>query len=490
MKQQKLVIGALLITALFGLRALATEPSNTVICICNYANKLMAQNKPKEAVSLLEQVFKRSPDYELARTNLSVAYNNLAVSCKSPEEALQNATRAALLCPNDKGAKTNLDYALHNANIALADAAARVKYADTLNAKGDTPAAYFQYQTAMQDSPAEKNESTAEKNDIQTKIDSIIAPEEAQKWSTRGGAGAGVLFNAIELDTTKDAAFKFDYLPYVRTVERKVRSCFKPPAAIGNRKVALALDIAPNGTARNTRVNKSCGDKAIDATALTAVKNAAPFKPLPSEVFYDLPIMFDLDAHGDESPTYYLNGEARPDGLKFSTGGELFPMRVPTKVDDKLQARADAALSQAHKIEEEIAKQEGQRSARPAGAPTLDDVSLCAKLRAAAALHTQATDYKTAEEQLKRALQIAEAANNSAEQAATLSQLGSMYYTTSKLQDAEKSLKRATDIYNGAPPKDNAIFRSTLEMYAKVLYKLNRASEADVLYTRIKTLNK
>ena len=483
MKQQKLVIGAFLITTLFGLRALATEPSNTVICICNYANKLMAQNKPKEAVSLLEQVFKRSPDYELARTNLSVAYNNLAVSCKSPEEALQNATRAALLCPNDKGAKTNLDYALHNANVALADAAARVKYADMLKAKGDTPAAYFQYQTAMQD-------STAEKSDIQTKIDSIIAPEDAQKWSTRGGPGAGVLYNAIELDTTKDAAFKFDYLPYVRTVERKVRSCFKPPAAIGSRKVALALDIAPNGTARNTRVNKSCGDKAIDATALTAVKNAAPFKPLPPEVFYDLPIMFDLDAHGDESPTYYLNGEARPDGLKFSTGGELFPMRVPTNVDDKLQARADAALSQAHKIEEEIAKQEGQRSTRSAGAPTLDDVSLCPKLRAAAALHTQATDYKTAEEQLKRALQIAEAANNPAEQAATLSQLGSMYYTTSRLQDAEKSLKTAADIYNVAPPKDNAIFKSTLEMYAKVLYKLNRASEANVLYARIKTLNK
>jgi TonB family protein len=443
----------------------------------------MAQQKSKEAVALLEQVFKRNPDYELARTNLSVAYNNLAVGCKTPEEALRSATRAALLCPNDKSANTNLEYALHNANVVLADTTARLKYADGLKTRGDSPAAYYQYQLVLQD-------SSADKKDVQAKIDSIIAPEEAQKWANRGGVGAGVLFNAIELDASKDAAFKFDYLPYVRAVERKVRSGWKAPAALGNRKVALALDVAPNGTARNTRINKSSGDKAIDAGALAALKGAAPFKPLPPEVFFDIPIMFDLDAHGDESPTYYLNGEARPNGLKFSTGAELFPMQVPKNVDDKLQARADAALAQAHKIEQEIAKQEAQNSAKAGGQSAASDASICPKLRAAAALYVQATEYKTAEEQLKRALQIAETADDKGEQAAALSQLGSMYYTTSRLPEAEKSLKSATDIYNAAPPKSEATYQSALEMYAKVLYKLNRASEADVLYAKIRTLNK
>ncbi len=379
MKQQNILVEALLLATFVGFNASSSssasasaasaEPSNTVICICNYANTLMAQQKSKEAVAMLEQVFKRNPDYELARTNLSVAYNNLAVGCKTPEEALRSAARAALLCPNDKSAKTNLEYALHNANVVLTDTTSRIKYADGLKTQGDSPAAYYQYQLAMQD-------PNADKKDIQAKIDSIIAPDEAQKWAARGGAGAGVLFNAIELDPSKDAAFKFDYLPYVRGVERKVRSCWKAPTSIGNRKVAVALDVTPNGTARNTRINKSCGDKAIDATALAALKSAAPFKPLPAEVFFEIPIMFDLDAHGDESPTYYLNGEARPNGLKFSTGAELFPMQVPKNVDDKLQARADAALSQAHKIEQEIAKQEAQSSARAGGSTTANDVSI------------------------------------------------------------------------------------------------------------------
>jgi TonB family protein len=298
-KQQNIFVAAILLATLIGLKASATtEPSNTVICICNYANTLMAQKKSKEAVALLEQIFKRNPDYELARTNLSIAYNNFAIGCKTPEEALKSATRAALLSPNDKNSKTNLDYALHNANVVLADTGARVKYADGLRTQGDSASAYYQYQLAMQD-------SNVDKKDIQTKIDSIVAPEEAQKWTSKGGIGAGVLYNAIDLDATKDAAFKFDYLPYVRAVERRVRSSWKAPATMGNKKVALALDVTPNGTARNTRISKSCGDKAIDATALAALKSAAPFKPLPPEVFFDVPITFDLDAHGDESPTYY-----------------------------------------------------------------------------------------------------------------------------------------------------------------------------------------
>jgi hypothetical protein len=91
---------------------------------------------------------------------------------------------------------------------------------------------------------------------------------------------------------------------------------------------------------------------------------------------------------------------------------------------------------------------------------------------------------------LKRALHIAETADDKGEQAAALSQMGSLYYTTSRLMEAEQSLKSATDIYSAAPPKSDLTYKSALEIYAKVLYKLNRAGEADVLYAKIRTLNK
>ena len=201
MPLRQFFITVLFISALFGSEARATDPSNTIICICNYANGLMAKRKQKDAVLLLEQVFKRNPDYELCRTNLSVAYNNLAVESKEPQEALRYASRALVLCPKDKSALQNLDFAMHNANLTLTDSASHVKYGDTLKQQGDNVGAYQQFLFAMKD-------ATGDVAEIQKKVDELITPEEAAKWGTRGGVGAGVLFQAIQLDESKDAAFQ------------------------------------------------------------------------------------------------------------------------------------------------------------------------------------------------------------------------------------------------------------------------------------------
>ena len=203
---------------------------------------------------------------------------------------------------------------------------------------------------------------------------------------------------------------------------------------------------------------------------------------MPAEVFFNVPIILDLDSHSDESPTYYLNGDAKPDGLRFSTGAELFPMRVPKNVDAKLQVKTDAALNQAGKLDQEITKLEKLNGA--------DSISLCQKLRAASVFYIQATEYKTAEERLKRSLSIAATAKDFSEEAASASQLGSLYYTTARNQEAEASLKKAVDIYNTSPPTDVSEQRASLQLYAKVLYRMNRVDEANVIYAQLKTLAK
>jgi len=431
----------------------------------------MGQKKEKEAVGVLEQLFKRQPDYALARANRAISYENLALESKNPQEAIANVERAIALSPKDANSQRNLEYALQNGKIDVSSVEARVKYADALKAHADDVGAYVEYQLALKskDDPA-----------IQKKIDELISPEEAAKATAVGGAGAALLLSKIEINHSKDAAFNFEYIPYVRGIQRKVRSCWTAPASLGSGKVTLSFDTNAGGTISNLKVAKSCGDKVIDKQALDAVKNASPFKPLTSEVFFDVPVTMTLDAHGDESPTLYLNGEAKPDGLRFSTGAELNPLRAPKDVDARLQAKSDSALSQAAKSDQEIGKIEKQFGS--------DSTKLCPKLCAAANLYLQANEYKYAQERLEQAIAIAQKAKADDEQAAALTQLGILYYTTNRNTDAETTLKQAVNLFENAPTKDAAHLKSSMEAYAKVLYRLNRVPEANQIYDKIKAL--
>jgi len=450
--------------------ASAAEPSNTVICICNHASKLMSQHKEKNAVKVLEQVFKRQPDYALARKNLAVAYCNLAIETKSTDEAIFNVHRALALFPDDTNSQKELTYVLHNGNIDVSTVDARVKYAETLQSRGDTVGSYVEYQLALQT----KNDPA-----IQKRADELLAADDRTSAAKVGGTTAALLLSKIEIDHSDDAAFNFEYNSYVRAIERKIQSCWKAPASLGNQKVVVSFDTAPEGTISALKVVSSSGNKATDALALAAVKSACPFKPLPSDVFFEVPIAMTLDAHSDESPTLYLNGQAKPDGVRFSTGSELSPLRVPKDVDSKLQAKTDAALSQAAKVDQEIAKIEQQQGSESA--------KVCPKLCASAGFYLQATEYKLAEDRLKRAIAIAEKANADQEQALALSQLGSLYYTINRNADAESSLKKSIDLMQNSK-EPNPALRSTLEAYAKVLYRLNRVVEANAIYGKVKAL--
>ena len=432
----------------------------------------MVQKKYKDAVALLEQVVKRQPDYELARRNLSIAYLNRALECQNPEEAIFNVHRALALTPDEQGAQKNLSYALQLGKVDVSTFDSRVKYGDSLKEKGDPVGAYVEYVEAMKS----KSDSV-----LQKKIDELVTPEIQANSAKDGGIGAALLFEKIEIDPSKDNAFKFDCMDYERTAERKVESLWKAPSTLGSRKILVGFDTSPDGTISHLKIEKSSGDKVSDAAALSAVKSAEPFKPLAKEVFYTVPIRIWLDARGHESPTYYLNGVAKPNGLEFSTGAQLFPMRPPKDVDAKLQANADAAVNQAGKVAQEIKILEQQFGK--------DSPKLCPKLLSAAALYTQATEYKLAQDCLTREIQIAQTAKDTNEQAAGLSQVGSLLYTLSKYSDAEPQLKQAIDLYENAESKNIAGLRGALESYAKVLYKLNRVPEGDQIYAKIRTLS-
>lgn len=420
----------------------------------------------------MEQVFKRQPDYEIARHRLAAAYDKSAEECKNPDEAISKLHRAVALDPENSNAMQNLAKALQNANVDISSADARIKYGDALKAKGDESGAYVEYMAASK---------SRDDLGLQNKIDEI-APKEGGSSTKYGGPGAALVWKKIEVDPSKDAGFKFDYTTYALAAQRKVRSHWTAPESLGRHKVLVSFDTNHDGSISNVKIAKSSGDKLSDAAALNAVKQAAPFKPLSKETFFDVPIIIPLDAFGAPVALYSLDGEPTVDATYISNSVQLIPVHLSKAIDAHLQAKTDAALRQAEAVELEIKHQEQQSGA--------DSVKLCPKLCSVAALYRDAGEYQLAEDRLSRALKLAQDAKANNEQAKALSELGQLSFALGKNDDAAAKLKQAIELFEGSSSSDKVAYRATLESYAKVLYKQNRAADGDEIYKKIRALPK
>ena len=85
----------------------------------------------------------------------------------------------------------------------------------------------------------------------------------------------GGRFNAYFTPAFTDAA-------YQKAAAAKVLKSWKPPAAAPTgKKTVLIAQIAKDGTLSGLRDHVMTGSKPWDDAAIAAVKNAAPFSPLP-----------------------------------------------------------------------------------------------------------------------------------------------------------------------------------------------------------------
>ncbi len=75
---------------------------------------------------------------------------------------------------------------------------------------------------------------------------------------------------------------KNDFDVYMYELDNKLQSNWFPPKNISDGQVLLSIDIAKDGSLLNVGVKKSSGNILLDDSAVTAVKESAPFRPLPS----------------------------------------------------------------------------------------------------------------------------------------------------------------------------------------------------------------
>lgn len=80
-----------------------------------------------------------------------------------------------------------------------------------------------------------------------------------------------------------DAIKEPDFGPYMRDLQDRIKRRWEPPRGNESKRVVLLFKIAKDGRLLSVSMVKSSGLPAADKAAISAVENAAPFKPLPPE---------------------------------------------------------------------------------------------------------------------------------------------------------------------------------------------------------------
>jgi TonB family protein len=86
-----------------------------------------------------------------------------------------------------------------------------------------------------------------------------------------------------------------DFGPYMAKLQRDIKSKWKPPKGNETKRVVIVFKVARDGTMTGERIDVSSKVATADEAAMTAVKSAAPFSPLPEGSPASVDIQFTFD---------------------------------------------------------------------------------------------------------------------------------------------------------------------------------------------------
>lgn len=86
-----------------------------------------------------------------------------------------------------------------------------------------------------------------------------------------------------------------DFGPYMADLQRRIKRAWFPPRGQESRRVVVIFKVHSQGELSDLRIDKSSGVATADQAALEAVRNAAPFRPLPNGAPSVVDIQFTFD---------------------------------------------------------------------------------------------------------------------------------------------------------------------------------------------------
>ena len=265
----------------------------------NTAVKFITQDKNEEAIDVLEPLLKDSPDYDRARENLAIAYNNLALKqVRNPRVALDSVWRSWCLAPEVGTTRQNLDALLKRLKINGNSFDERVEMADSQNALGCLYGAYSEYSAAL---------ALREDAVIRAKLDGVIA--RAKEAGSDDVNGAFFVQMAVKnLAGGKDSvtgkgkssgsvisARDVDYGDYMAELQKSIKRSWHPPRSAQSKRLKVSFEVERDGLIRKGKVIESSGDAAADKAGLDALEELGKAAPLPEGAPESVAIEFTFD---------------------------------------------------------------------------------------------------------------------------------------------------------------------------------------------------
>jgi TonB family protein len=272
---------------------------------------------------------------------------------------------------------------------------------------------------------------------------------------------------------------------YYKDMWNRIQKKWWVPEELLFKQVQLNMTLEKDGKLSSISIAQSSGDKSADTLAVIGVKRASPFAPLPDGVQLPFKTRYTIGFKPrTKSDVMLFNGKMYEKGesITFATGTKLTDRDYKTSdLDKEFHIKKEAALIKLDKLDDDLA------AAQKANAPPASQAKL---LMDCAACLVTIQEQKEALVKLSEAYELLDK-NKTAdlELYPCLSRLAQLKYTTGDLTGAEPLFKRALEIQEKpeVTARDTE-YKSLLEMYAKLLYKQNRAPEADEIYKKIKAL--
>ena len=100
----------------------------------------------------------------------------------------------------------------------------------------------------------------------------------------------------ISVDENENNEPEEMFREYMKTMQQDIKKNWNPPKGNNSKSTTLLFKIAKDGSLKQYSVYKSSGNEEVDEAAIKAIKDTAPFKPLPDAYTKDdIDIQFKFD---------------------------------------------------------------------------------------------------------------------------------------------------------------------------------------------------
>ena len=105
-----------------------------------------------------------------------------------------------------------------------------------------------------------------------------------------------ILVKDIKKDPSVNQTKDVDFNPYMKDLQRRIKSNWNPPKSTTSKRVEAIFRISKSGELLNLKIKTSSGDSSTDEAAILAINKTKPFLPLPLEFKGEtVDIMFTFD---------------------------------------------------------------------------------------------------------------------------------------------------------------------------------------------------